>query len=58
MAIHLYETCVQPCFYEIPGLLRERKELTFEVEPNVDAKYSDRQRQHNLILVPNRNASI
>ncbi len=45
-----------PGLYEIPGLLREGKELTLEVEPNVDAPYSDRQHQHDLLSVPNCNA--
>ncbi len=58
MAIHPYNTCTQPCFDEIPGILREGKEHTLKVEPNVEAQYCDRQRQHNLISVPNRNAKI
>jgi hypothetical protein len=46
-----------PRLYENPGLLRRGKELTLEVERNIGAPYSDRQRQHSLISVPNRNAS-
>ena len=56
MAIHPYDICAQPCLNEIPGLLCEGKKPTLEVERNVDDPYSYRQRQHNLILVPNRNA--
>ena len=37
MAVHPHEICVKPCLYEIPGLLGEGKELTLEVERNVDA---------------------
>jgi hypothetical protein len=46
-----------PCLYEIPGLLREGKGLTLEVERNIGTPYSDCHRQHSLISVPNRNAS-
>jgi hypothetical protein len=46
-----------PCMYEIPGLLREGKGLTLEVERNIGDPYSGCQRHHSLILVPNRNAS-
>jgi hypothetical protein len=46
-----------PCLYEIPGLLRGYKGLTLEVKRNIGAPYSDCQREHNLISVPNRNAS-
>jgi hypothetical protein len=45
-----------PCLYEIPGRLRGGKGLTLEVERNTGAPYSDCQRQHSLISVPNRNA--
>jgi hypothetical protein len=58
MVVHPYETCAQPCLYNIPGLRGERKELTLEVARNADAKYSGRQRQHNLVSFPNRNAGI
>lgn len=43
--------------FEISGLPREGKEPTLEMERNVGAQYSDHQRRHNLILVPNRNPS-
>jgi len=46
-----------PCLYEIPGPLRGDKRLTLEVERNIGAPYSNCQRQHNLVSVPNRNAS-
>jgi hypothetical protein len=48
-----------PCLYEIPGLPRGLggKGLTLEVERNIDPPYSDCQRQHSLISVPDRNAS-
>jgi hypothetical protein len=46
-----------PCLYEIPGLLCGGKGLTLEVERNIGKPDSDCQRQHDLISVPNRNAS-
>lgn len=57
LAIHPYDICAQPMLYEIPCLLRGGKGLTLEVERNIGAPYSDRQRQHSLISVPNRNAN-
>ena len=56
MAIHPYDICAQPCSNEIPGLPREGKNPTLEVERDIDDPYSYRQRQNNLISVPNYNA--